>query len=102
MNDSGFAPTISTLNIILALLTRMPNFRDRRKNALKMISEVKQFGVEPSLGSYHYLLQIFCADSGKLELILNWTNFQTRIVQNNVSCNRYSTLTTFLIIRVHY
>lgn len=66
MNDNGLTPNIRTLNVVLALLTRMAAFRDSKKKALQMISEVKQFGVEPSLGSYHFLLRIFC-NPGKNE-----------------------------------
>lgn len=77
MNERGLAPNIRTLNIVLDLLSRMALDHDRKKKALKMIAEVKQFNVEPSLGSYHFLLLIFCSNSGK-KLTRNRTYYRNR------------------------
>lgn len=63
MNDYGIKPTVRTLNSVLQCLTRMGNFQDSRNFALKMLAEVKQFDVQPSLGSYAHLLRIFYNNS---------------------------------------
>lgn len=63
MNENGLKPNIQTLNGVLDVLSRNPNAKDVNQLALKMIAEVRQFGVEPSLGTYHFLLNIFCKQS---------------------------------------
>lgn len=63
MNDSGVPMNLWTLNSILSVLSTMATNSESKKYALKIIAEAKQFGIEPSLASYYYLLQIFCADS---------------------------------------
>lgn len=60
MNENGCKPNIQTLNILLNTLSLNPNAADTKDIALKLIAEVGQFGVEPSLGTYHFLLCIFC------------------------------------------
>lgn len=59
MNENGYKPNIQTLNILLSTLSLNPNAADAKNIALKLIPEVRQFGVEPSLGTYHFLLCIF-------------------------------------------
>lgn len=63
MNDSGVPMNLWTLNSILSVLSTMATNSEPKKYALKTIAEAKQFGIEPSLASYYYLIQIFCADS---------------------------------------
>lgn len=59
MNEHGHKPNLQTLNAILFALMRMPKKSKKQELALNTIAELKKFGVEPSLGSYHFLLLIF-------------------------------------------
>ncbi|KAL1460616.1 hypothetical protein WDU94_012584 [Cyamophila willieti] len=54
MNVARISPTVDTLNEILNQLSLMASFRDSKKMALKTLSEMRKFGVKPSLASYNH------------------------------------------------
>ncbi|KAL1460617.1 hypothetical protein WDU94_012584 [Cyamophila willieti] len=70
MNVARISPTVDTLNEILNQLSLMASFRDSKKMALKTLSEMRKFGVKPSLASYNHLLYLFCRDRGPTSGIL--------------------------------
>ncbi|KAI5747405.1 hypothetical protein M8J77_014206 [Diaphorina citri] len=64
MNQAQLRPTVKTLNEVLLQLSYMASFREGKKLALKTLSEMRKFGVKPSLASYNHLLYLFCRDRG--------------------------------------
>ena len=60
MNAYNCKPTVQTLNRVLEMLARNPAASTNTNLPLQMIAEVRRFGVEPSLGSYQFLLNIYC------------------------------------------
>lgn len=59
MNEYNCKPSVQTLNRVLEILARNPGVLESKSLALQMIAEVGRFGVEPSLGSYSSLINIF-------------------------------------------
>jgi len=76
MQQQGVSPNLDTLNAILSTISSMSVNQYSQKNALAILAEFKLLGIEPSLASYYFLLNIFCHDksgmrSGVLVDILN-------------------------------
>ncbi|XP_025209053.1 protein PTCD3 homolog, mitochondrial [Melanaphis sacchari] len=114
MNDSGIPMNLWTLNSILNVLSTMVTNSESKKYALKTIAEAKQFGIEPCLASYYYLLQIFCADkknkSTILVDILNYIEEKSLSIKDLVDVNfftaamencRYHLQSVDVALRVH-
>ncbi|KAK2500869.1 hypothetical protein MC885_021389 [Smutsia gigantea] len=53
-------PNLQTFNTILKCLPRFHLFA--RLPALQTLREMKAIGIEPSLATYHYIIQLFCHD----------------------------------------
>lgn len=63
MVHAGIKPNVRTLNSILESISRIPIYRVAREKSLQVLSDFKSIGVKPSLGSYYFLLKIFCRES---------------------------------------
>lgn len=63
MAQVGIKPDVRTLNAILESISRIPIYRLARERALQVLADFKTIQVNPSLGSYFYLLKIFCRES---------------------------------------
>lgn len=61
----GVKPNVRTLNSILESVSRIPIYRMARERALQVLADFKTIGVTPSLGSYYFLLKIFCRESNQ-------------------------------------
>ncbi|KAJ8922045.1 hypothetical protein NQ315_008686 [Exocentrus adspersus] len=70
MNKLGLKPNLATLNAILQALSTMGGGNAAKDNALKTLREFKKLGIEPSLGSYYFLLVTFCKERGPKSTIL--------------------------------
>ncbi|OQV17518.1 Protein PTCD3-like protein, mitochondrial [Hypsibius exemplaris] len=70
MNQAGVAPNLQTFNAVLEVISRIAMWRRSRSTALGVFAEMKRCGIEPSLASYHFLLQIFCRERGPISHIL--------------------------------
>lgn len=62
IKQQGLTPNLRTLNSALEALSSMSTNRNSRTHALKLIAEFRNLGVEPSLASYHHVLNIFCRE----------------------------------------
>jgi pentatricopeptide repeat domain-containing protein 3 len=63
MAHAGIKPNVRSLNATLQSVSRIPISRVAREKALKLMSDFKSIGVNPSLGTYFFLLKIFCRES---------------------------------------
>ncbi|SPP73893.1 protein PTCD3 homolog, mitochondrial [Drosophila guanche] len=70
MSQQKLRPNLGTLNAILQCISTFGNFKLARSSALKVLPEFKQLGVSPSLGSYYYLLIIFCRERGPVSHVI--------------------------------
>lgn len=69
MKDKKVDPNLGTLNACLSTISVMGG-RNPRDYALKILSEFKHIGVEPSLASWFFVLQTFCKDRGPVSHVL--------------------------------
>ncbi|XP_046430960.1 protein PTCD3 homolog, mitochondrial [Neodiprion fabricii] len=70
MSRNNVRPDIGTLNAALQLSTLLKCPEPGRSVALSIYKEMTNAGVEPSLGTYFYLLTIFCRTYGPVSEIL--------------------------------
>lgn len=70
MAHQQLRPNLGTLNAVLEVVSTFGNFKFARSSALKALAEFKQFGLEPSLSTYYYLLIIFCRERGPVSHII--------------------------------
>ncbi|KAH8284547.1 hypothetical protein KR018_004103 [Drosophila ironensis] len=70
MSQQKLQPNLGTLNAVLECISTFGNFKLARSAALQVLPEFKQLGVSPSLGSYYYLLIIFCRERGPVSHII--------------------------------
>jgi hypothetical protein len=83
MNQAQLRPTVKTLNEVLLQLSYMASFREGKKLALKTLSEMRKFGVKPSLASYNHLLYLFCRDRKFNSLIIRLLPWKSNKVYSN-------------------
>ncbi|CRL04320.1 CLUMA_CG017415, isoform A [Clunio marinus] len=69
MKSANLNPNQGTLNSCLSSITTMGG-RTSRDNALKILGEFKRIGIQPSLASWYYILQIFCRERGPVSHVL--------------------------------
>lgn len=70
MAEQQLQPNLGTLNAVLECISTFGNFKLARSSALKVLPEFKQLGVTPSLGSYYYLLIIFCRERAPVSHVI--------------------------------
>ncbi|XP_043643387.1 protein PTCD3 homolog, mitochondrial [Drosophila teissieri] len=70
MSQQKLRPNLGTLNAVLQCISTFGNFKLARTAALQALPEFKQLGVSPSLGSYYYLLIIFCRERGPVSHVI--------------------------------
>ncbi|XP_030371192.1 protein PTCD3 homolog, mitochondrial [Scaptodrosophila lebanonensis] len=70
MSEQQIRPNLGTLNALLGCISTFGNFKMARSHALRVLSEFKKLGVSPSLGTYYYLLIIFCRDRGPVSHVI--------------------------------
>lgn len=69
MKERNVEPNLGTLNACLHTISQM-GVNNARDFALQVMAEFKKIGIEPSLGSYMYILQIFCRDRNQVSHVL--------------------------------
>lgn len=62
MNKMNVKPNLRTLNAMLYTLSTMGGSKTTKDSVLKVLKEFKDLGIEPSLGSWYYVLITFCKD----------------------------------------
>ncbi|KAH8401451.1 hypothetical protein KR009_005553 [Drosophila setifemur] len=70
MSQQKLRPNLGTLNAVLECISTFGNFKLARSAALQVLPEFKQLGVNPSLGTYYYLLIIFCRERGPVSHVI--------------------------------
>ncbi|XP_067630375.1 small ribosomal subunit protein mS39 [Eurosta solidaginis] len=70
MGEQKLKPNVGTLNAVLQVISTFSNFKFARSSSLKVLAEFKQLGIETSLGTYYYLIIIFCRERGPVSHIL--------------------------------
>ncbi|KAM8712933.1 hypothetical protein ACLKA7_013290 [Drosophila subpalustris] len=70
MAEQQLRPNLGTLNATLQCISSFGNFKLARGSALKVLSEFKKLGVVPSLGTYYYLLIIFCRERAPVSHVI--------------------------------
>ncbi|KAG5898592.1 hypothetical protein JTB14_016603 [Gonioctena quinquepunctata] len=71
MNKAGIQPNLGTLNSILYSLSTMGSGKNTKDSVLKVLREFKDMGIEPSLGSWYFVLITFCKERGPTSTILH-------------------------------
>ncbi|CAH1176490.1 unnamed protein product [Phaedon cochleariae] len=71
MSKAGIKPNLGTLNSILYSLSTMGSGKTTKEMVLKVLREFKDLGIEPSLGSWYYVLTTFCKERGPTSTILH-------------------------------
>ncbi|XP_047102645.1 LOW QUALITY PROTEIN: protein PTCD3 homolog, mitochondrial [Schistocerca piceifrons] len=70
MSKQELVPNVGTLNAVLEVISSMSSQKLSKTYALQILSEFRRINIEPSLGSYYYLLMIFCKERGPVSSIL--------------------------------
>lgn len=63
IRQAGLKPNLGTLNSTLFCLSTMGHSKMTKVFTLRTLREFKELGIEPSLGSWYYVLITFCKDS---------------------------------------
>ncbi|XP_074027705.1 small ribosomal subunit protein mS39 [Leptinotarsa decemlineata] len=71
MNSAGIKPNLGTLNAILYSLSTMGSGQSPKEAVLKVLREFKELGIEPSLGSWYFVLITYCKERGAISTILH-------------------------------
>lgn len=69
MKEKKVDPNLGTMNAALYTINQMGT-REARDYALTILAEFKKIGIEPSLGSYAFIIQIFCRDRNQVSHVL--------------------------------
>lgn len=69
MNDKNVNPNLGTLNACLSSISAMGGFQPK-EYTLKILSEFKAIGVEPSLATWYFVLQVFCRERGPISHVI--------------------------------
>lgn len=70
MKQQQLKPNLGTLNSLLECISTFGNYKLARTSALQVLSEFKKLGVNPSLGTYYYVLIIFCRERGPVSHVI--------------------------------
>ncbi|KAM7346077.1 small ribosomal subunit protein mS39 [Cochliomyia hominivorax] len=70
MKQQQLKPNLGTLNSLLECISTFGNYKLARTSALQVLAEFKKLGVEPSLGTFYYVLIIFCRERGPVSHVI--------------------------------
>lgn len=70
MANEGLEPNLRTLNALLETLSTMSGYKFTKQYVLQALAEFKKLGIEPSLGSWYFVLITFCRERGMKSYIL--------------------------------
>ncbi|XP_013102419.2 small ribosomal subunit protein mS39 [Stomoxys calcitrans] len=70
MKQQQLKPDLGTLNALLECISTFGNYKMGRTCALQVLAEFKKLNVELSLGSYYYVLIIFCRERGPVSHVI--------------------------------
>lgn len=70
MKEKNVAPNLGTLNAVLQNISTIGSSKLARGAALRILSEFKRLEIEPSLGSWYFILTTFCKERGPVSHVL--------------------------------
>lgn len=70
MKQQQLKPNLGTMNALLECISTIGNYKLARKSALQVLSEFRKLSVNPSLGTYYYILIIFCRERGPVSHVI--------------------------------
>ncbi|XP_023294074.2 protein PTCD3 homolog, mitochondrial [Lucilia cuprina] len=70
MKQQQLKPNLGTMNSLLECISTFGNYKLARTSALQVLSEFKKLGIDPSLGTYYYVLIIFCRERGPVSHVI--------------------------------
>ncbi|KFM57484.1 Protein PTCD3-like protein, mitochondrial, partial [Stegodyphus mimosarum] len=62
MSSDGVQPNLHTMNALLEIISKSARWNKSRATALNVLAEMKNLNIDPSLGTYQYILMIFYGD----------------------------------------
>lgn len=71
MNEKRIKPNLHTLNQIMFIVSKIGNYNQARGYCLQTLAEFNRLGIQPSLGTWYYVLSIFCRDRAPTSHILH-------------------------------
>lgn len=70
MKQQQLKPNLATMNSLLECISTFGNYKLARNSALQVLAEFKNLGISPSLGTYYYMLIIFCRERGPVSHVI--------------------------------
>ena len=70
MKQQQLKPNLATMNSLLECISTFGNYKLARNSALQVLAEFKNLGISPSLGTYYYVLIIFCRERGPISHVI--------------------------------
>ncbi|XP_066156302.1 small ribosomal subunit protein mS39 [Euwallacea fornicatus] len=70
IKQAGLKPNLETLNSVLCVLSTMGNSKMVKHYIVRTLQEFKALGIEPSLGSWYYVLIAICKERGPKSSVL--------------------------------
>ncbi|XP_075165781.1 small ribosomal subunit protein mS39 [Haematobia irritans] len=70
MKQQQLKPNLGTLNALLECISTFGNYKMGRTCALQVLAEFKKLNIDLSLGSYYYVLIIFCRERGPVSHVI--------------------------------
>lgn len=70
MSQQGLMPNLETINTLLDVISRFGKMQTAKSFSLEVLSEMKYLNIVPSLGTWYYILTIFCKEKGPVSPIL--------------------------------
>lgn len=70
MKQQQLKPNLATMNSLLKCISTFGNHKLARNSALQVLAEFKNLGISPSLGTYYYVLIIFCRERGPVSHVI--------------------------------
>ncbi|XP_023243642.1 protein PTCD3 homolog, mitochondrial-like, partial [Centruroides sculpturatus] len=70
MAKEGLMPNLCTMNAVLDVISRFGRIQNAKSLSLEVLTEMKHLNIVPSLGTWYYMLTIFCKEKGPPSPIL--------------------------------
>ncbi|XP_067127711.1 small ribosomal subunit protein mS39 [Centruroides vittatus] len=70
MAEEGLMPNLYTMNAVLDVVSRFGRIQNAKSLSLEVLAEMKHLNIVPSLGTWYYMLTIFCKEKGPPSPIL--------------------------------
>lgn len=85
MNEHQVRPNVHTMNALLEVVRTGGAYAVQRQKALNVLAEFKALNIEPSLGTWHIVLRIFCKEHAPVSHIL--VDILNHLGDNELKCH---------------